>query len=372
MIFKLLFLEALGMRLFCPGPVNLHPKVSSLELHQISHRGKDFQNLLVECTQKTKQLFSISDVSYTPLFLTGSGTLAIESMIVSYKGKGRVLLLQNGFFAEKWEAFFQNHGVDYSTLSFGWENPFSYESIRRVLTESHFHALFFVHHETSTTRVNDIISLNKLCVEFHLDLLVDGVSSVGMYPIHIPSLESLCMIAYSTNKCIGSYPGLAVVIGKTTFLESLSETISYLNLYQYYKFSLQNETPFTPCVQNFMYYKKALECLFEETQRYDVYKERCEYFIAECRNMGLAPYISNPKEQCCWVVNISCKFPDELYNFLYNHTFIIYKCKGVLQNTHVQIAFLNKSKEDIDDLFQLIRSFYTTKAQVGLVVHVES
>ncbi len=359
------------MRLFCPGPVNLHPKVSSLELTQISHRGKDFQTLFKECTKKTKALFNLSDSSYTPLFLTGSGTLAIESMIASYKGKGRVLLLQNGFFAEKWEAFFQNHGVDYSTLSFGWENSFSYDSIRNVLTESSFQALFFVHHETSTTRVNDIHSLNTLCLEFHLDLLVDGVSSVGMYPIDIPSLESLCMIAYSTNKCIGSYPGLAVVVGRTQFFESLPQTISYLNLYQYYKFSLLHETPFTPCVQNFMYYNECLNCLFEEYQRYDVYKYLCDYFIAECEKIGLAPYISNAKEQCCWVVNISCAYPNELYNYLYDHTFVIYKCKGSLQNTHVQVAFLNQSKQEIDELLQLIRSFYTTKAQEGLRELVE-
>lgn len=349
------------MYLFCPGPVNLHRSLNQIVPEEISHRGLDFQRLFKICSARTRELFHDTQKLYTPLFLTGSGTLAVESMIVSYKGKGKLLLLQNGFFSEKWEHLLKTHNIDYMALSFGWGNPFLETNIEDLLLKDSFTGIFFVHHETSTTMINDIHKINTLCIRHSLFLLVDAVSSVGMYDIDINRLPSLCMVAYSTNKCIGSYPGLSVVYGKTSFFESIPLEISYTNLRHAYEFSLTSETPFTPCVQNFYFYTKAIELVLQEKIREDVYKEKKEYLLNALAKLGMKAYIDEKKYQCCWVVNVSCPNPEGMYEFLYSKQFIIYKCKGILEKSYVQIAFLNKTIDEIDALVNAMSSYFSTR-----------
>jgi 2-aminoethylphosphonate-pyruvate transaminase len=349
------------MRLFCPGPVNIHPSLKEIVPDEISHRGPDFQTLFQVCSARTRDLFRDTKKLYTPLFLTGSGTLAIESMIASYKGKGKLLLLQNGFFSEKWEHLLQAHKVDYKAISFGWGDPFLETKIEDVLSKDSFTGIFFVHHETSTTMINDIHRLNTLCMRHSLFLLVDAVSSVGMYDIDVNLLPSLTMLAYSTNKCIGSYPGLSVVYGKNSFLESIPLEITYTNLRHAYEFSLHSETPFTPCVQNFYWYIKAIEIVLKETSREEVYTEKKEYLLAKLEKLGMKAYIQEKKYQCCWVVNISCPNPESMYEFLYKKQFIIYKCKGILEKSYIQIAFLNKTMDEIDALINAMKNYFSTR-----------
>ena len=349
------------MELFCPGPVNIYKELQTKKYKEISHRGYDFQNLYIQCSNKTKQMFHDHANEYTPLFLTGSGTLAIESMIRSLKGKKRVLLLQNGFFAEKWALLFETHNIDFVSLSFEWGKPFSYDSIRNTVKKESIEAIFVVHHETSTTMINPLEPLNDLCKEYSLDLVVDGVSSVGMYPINVKNLSSLCMIGYSSNKCIGSYPGLAVVFAKTSYLQTLSTETSYLNLKLYYDFSLKSETPFTPCVLNFFYYNDALEKVLEQPMRYMDYTEHCRFLLQGLKNLNMEPCLKCQEFQCCWVVNVECPSPNELYDFLYKNQVVVYKCKGMLEKSSIQIAFFQKSKQEIKTLLSLIESFVATR-----------
>jgi 2-aminoethylphosphonate-pyruvate transaminase len=349
------------MDLFCPGPVNILPEIKNKSYHEISHRGKDFQDLYNRCSTLTKELFCDKEDKYTPLFLTGSGTLAIESMLMSWKGKGKILLLQNGFFSEKWASLFQQHTLDYDILQFGWGNSFCLETIRAKLISQQFQAIFVVHHETSTTMVNDLESLDILCREFSLELLVDGVSSIGMYPVSLMNVSSLCMIAYSTNKCIGSYPGLSIVFAKTSFLQSLSSELSYLNLKLYYNFSLHSETPFTPCVQNFFYYAEALRSILAQSDRLLTYQAHSRFFLDECEKLGYKPYLQNTKAQCCWVMNLQCNSPTQLYDFLYKNQIVVYKCKGCLETSCIQVAILNKSRDDIKNLLTLLKTFSATR-----------
>jgi 2-aminoethylphosphonate-pyruvate transaminase len=353
------------MDLFCPGPVNVNEEIKK-KYKDISHRGHDFQTLFKRCSKITKQLFSDLENKYTPLFLTGSGTLAIESMILSWKGKGKVLLVQNGFFSEKWESIFQNHTISYETISFGWGNKISIESIRAYLQTNNFQALFVVHHETSTSMINNLEELNQLCNEFSVELLIDGVSSVGMYDISVKKINKLCMIAYSTNKCIGSNPGLSIVFAKTSFLETLPKSLSYLHLNLYYTFSLQFETPFTPCIQNFFMYADAVQMILDDPLRQSSYEKQRDLFLDGCLSMGYEPFIKNKDSQCCWVINISCKEPTKLYEFLYKNHIVVYKCKGQLEKSYIQIAILNKSESDIQKLLSFMNTFAATKTLEGL------
>ena len=153
------------MKLFCPGPVNIIDTVKNAKCIEISHRGQQFQNLFKESTDLTSRLFTIDD-KYKPLFLTGSGTLAIESIIYSYLKKKKTLLLQNGLFAEKWEGLLKNHGCSYKVQNYGWCNSYNYDLLESQLLAEEIDCIFIVHHETSTTMINDLFKINEICTKY--------------------------------------------------------------------------------------------------------------------------------------------------------------------------------------------------------------
>jgi len=336
------------MKLFCPGPVNIIDTVKNAKCIEISHRGQQFQNLFKESTDLTSRLFTIDD-KYKPLFLTGSGTLAIESIIYSHLKKKKTLLLQNGLFSEKWEELLKNHNCSYRVQNFGWCNSYDYDMLESQLLTGEIDCIFMVHHETSTTMINDLFKINEICTKYGVEIIVDAVSSAGIYEINLSNLPQISFLGFSTNKGIGSIPGLAIVIGKVSLLEKMTNEISYLNLKNYYDFSLKKETPFTPCVQNFYHYNEAVSnILAEGHNRLKFYETLSRYIIGQLATINIHPILKN--SQCCWVINFSVDNPNNLYDRLLEKNIIVYKCKGYLEQISIQIGILNKTKKDIDDL----------------------
>ena len=346
------------MKLFCPGPVNINDSIKNTITNEISHRGQQFQKLFEESINLTSQLFSITQ-EYCSLFLTGSGTLAIESIVYSYLKKKKTLLLQNGLFAEKWEGLLKNHGCSYKVQNYGWCNSYNYDLLESQLLAEEIDCIFIVHHETSTTMINDLYKINEICTKYGVEIIVDAVSSAGIYDINLNNLQQISFLGFSTNKGIGSIPGLAVVIGKVCLLEKMTNEISYFNLKNYYDFSLKKETPFTPCVQNFYYYNKAVSNILTERQtRLEYYETLSEYLIEQMAIINIHPILKN--SQCCWVVNFSIDNPNNLYDRLLEKNIIVYRCKGFLEQIAIQIGILNKTKKDIDDLINYVAAIPDT------------
>jgi len=341
------------MNLFCPGPVNVSKAMIQHDILEISHRGLPFQKLFSECSLLTRTLFNCDD-EYTPLFLTGSGTLSIESVIFSYLKYKKTLLIQNGFFSEKWEGILKTHGCLYDTINFGWGNEYNLSDIREALNANKYDCIFLIHHETSTTMINDIEKINSLCKDYDIGCIVDGVSSVGLYKIDLRVMSNIYFVCYSTNKAIGSFPGLSVVIGKTKNLQQMTDDLTYLNLKQYYTHALLNETPFTPCVQNFYYYRNALLQIINDTDKIERYEELTNYTIRRFKDIGMERVLKFGR-QCCWVINFTCENPTILYSRLMSKNIVIYKCKGILEDKAIQIGIFNKAKCDIDNLIEIVK-----------------
>ena len=342
------------MKLFCPGPVNINDSIKNTITNEISHRGQQFQKLFEESINLTSQLFSMTQ-EYCSLFLTGSGTLAIESIVYSYLKKKKTLLLQNGLFAEKWEGLLKNHGCSYKVQNYGWCNSYNYDLLESQLLAEEIDCIFMVHHETSTTMINDIYKINEICGKHGVEIIVDIVSSAGIYDINLKNLKQISFLGFSTNKGIGSFPGLAVVIGKVSLLEKMTNEISYLNLKNYYDFSLKKETPFTPCVQNFYYYNEAISNILVEGQnRLKYYELLSKYLIEQLAKINIHSILKS--NQCCWVINFYVPNPSNLYDRLLEKNTIIYKCKGNLEQIAIQIGILNKTQKDINELINSIIS----------------
>ena len=171
------------------------------------HRDPEFFTTYENLTQSIQDKFNLHN--YDILFIPGSGTIGVESVMFSTKRRIKVVGI-DGVFRERWKKM-----ADYY-------NRFKTRSYEEL----------YCHLETSCSQVFD-----------SRDRLVDAVSSFPYYPI--PN-ETRIFITCS-NKQLASYVGLSIVGVRKDYWKHLhdSSTFSYLNLSRYREYARLNQTPST-------------------------------------------------------------------------------------------------------------------------------
>ena len=199
------------------GP-NTHIK-SQLKV-SYSHRDNEFFDLYKDTIRRFKKIFNLNN--YDILFIPGSGTVGIESVIYSLKGKIQVIG-NKGVFFKRWESMintYKKSGNEYT---------------------------LYCQLETSNS---SYFECNENCI-------VDCISSFPYYSIP----KSTNIFITCANKQLGSYPGLAIVGVKKSFWDHLKtdNEMSYLNLRRYFKYGELNQTPSTAPTQLFKHFNSVLE-----------------------------------------------------------------------------------------------------------------
>ena len=182
------------------GPNTIGKKVYSLNY---SHRDKEFISLYKELTCSFKNNFDLHE--YDILFLPGSGTIGIESLISSCVDKIN-LIGPNGKFKNRW---------------LGISNRYSKNKKQSIN--------MFCQLETS----NSNFFSQEGCV-------IDAISS---FPYYDMPKNTLAFITCS-NKQLGAFPGLSIIGIHKNFWHKIrkDEQFSYLNLALHRKFAEKHQT----------------------------------------------------------------------------------------------------------------------------------
>ena len=256
--------------LFNPGPVNLSKRVREALLGaDICHRESEFLELHEEIQRRLLDVYALDPRHWQILIHAGSGTSAVESMLVSLVPEGgRVLVLHNGAYGERMQAILECHGISHCSLGFPWDEAIELGRLEEALkAEPALSHVALVQNETSSGRLNDIGGVAALCRERGLPLLVDAVSAFGAEDL-CTEAGNVAAYAFSSGKCLHGIPGLGLVLLSREAAESLGKPRKnqnfYLDLQRYLKaFHSRSGPPFTPSVHCCYALREALAELQE-------------------------------------------------------------------------------------------------------------
>lgn len=193
-----------------PGPTPCPPEVlQAMSRQMINHRGSEFQGILVDVTEKLKQLFQTKNDLY---LLTGSGTGGMEAAITNMMSPGdKILSVSIGVFGDRFAAIAKHFGADVISYKVEWGKAAETDTVREFLKANpDVKAVLVTHNETSTGVTNDLASISKAVKEYNRLLIVDAISSLGS--INFPVDEWQCDIAITgSQKGWMVPPGLAMV-----------------------------------------------------------------------------------------------------------------------------------------------------------------
>jgi 2-aminoethylphosphonate-pyruvate transaminase len=360
------------MILLNPGPANTTESVKrAMTAPDICPREREFGDLLRRVRDGLTRVVHSAD-RYTTVLLTGSGTAAVEAAIASaVPPDGRLLVIDNGAYGTRMAAIAQAYGIAHDVEAFGVGGYPDLDRVRRKLAEGGYSQLAVVHHETSTGMLNPVPAIAQLCREYHVESIVDAMSSYAGMPIDIEQLGIDFLMA-SSNKCIQGMAGIGFVVCRRERLEQMQHVRGrsyYLSLAAQHRFLEQHgQMQFTPPVQIIYALDQAIAEFVAEggaSARHARYMRNWDALDSGVRALGFRRLLPEAILSRILTAYLEPDHPsysfDAMHDRLYAKGFTIYPGKGAQLDTFRlanmgavdasdMLAFVDAMRDTLDEL----------------------
>ncbi|MEQ8231547.1 MAG: 2-aminoethylphosphonate aminotransferase [Gammaproteobacteria bacterium] len=335
-----------------PGPVSLSPGVrAALARPDLCHREPEFATLQDGLRAKLLAVEGLDPASWAAVLLTGSGTAAVEAMLVScVPAQGRVLVVENGVYGERMQRICAAYGIAHERVRAAWSDAIDITAVRNALAATPCTHVAVVHHETTTGRLNDLAALAAVCREHGARLLVDAVSSFGAERIAFADWD-IDACAATANKCLHGVPGTAFVIVRRAALDAAPTRAVYLDLADYLVRQDAHGTPFTQSVQTFYALDAALDEFFAaggRAARHALFANRMARIRTHLEALGVRGLL--PVADCSCVLQAFALPAGHTYTSLHDalkeRGFVIYAGQGALSAQVFRISLMGDIGED--------------------------
>jgi len=356
--------------IFSPGPANISERVrNALTLPDICHRDEEFTNLLNEVRNLIAKALKIDD-SYDIVLFSGSGTLAIESLLTCLSGWEKTLLIiSNGAYGERAAEIAMTYGIKVKELKLDWGTLPDLTEVEEKIKMPEIGGVYLIHHETTTGLLNPLKEISLLAKKYNKLVLVDTISSIAGE--HIDFEWGLDAVLGTANKCFRGVPGVSFAILSKDFVtiaEKRNRRTYYSDLISHLERERKGETPFTPPVHSLFAFREALGEILEEgvENRIVHYKNISRLLRAELKELGLKLYLpeehySNTMTSVYLPSGYSFK---ELHDLLKERGFVIYNSQSFLRGKVFMLGVVGLiNEQDIGNFMEALNEVIEVKRQ---------
>jgi aspartate aminotransferase-like enzyme len=255
--------------LMIPGPTPIPQRVlHTLGNAAVGHRTPGFSAIIKEVTAKVKEIYQTNN---DLLILSSSGTGAMEAAVSNFISPGdKVVVMENGNFAERWIKINKKFGADVQVVSGEWgqqSDPAALKAIMDADTKKEIKAVYVTHNETSTGMVNDVQALRAACGDHPAIFVVDSISGMAVSPLKVDEWK-LDVVVSGSQKAFMLPPGLAFIsVSEKAWALSAQCTTPrfYFDLQAAKKnFDEKSTTPYTPAASLIVGLQESLKMMEEE------------------------------------------------------------------------------------------------------------
>ena len=194
--------------------------------------------------------FAKADENARVVFLTGSGTAAMEAAVINvFDTKDKVLIVNGGSFGQRFVKICQIHQIPYTEIKLEIGKKLTQEMLDQYDGKDYTGFLVNIH-ETSTGVHYDPVMISEFCKKNNMFLLVDAISSFLADEFDMEKLGVDLMLTGS-QKALACPPGISVIVLSEHAVQRVYEKTPqclYLDLKEALKNGERGQTPFTPAV----------------------------------------------------------------------------------------------------------------------------
>lgn len=216
--------------LLIPGPTNLSKRVRDvMALPQLPHVGSEFYSMFKETVALARYVFR--NEKGTQLVFTGSGTIGMESSVVSLVSHGdRTLTLSTGYFGHRMLMLNQVHGARADHMEFTDGKAADPDALRKKLQKSKYSVVFITHVDTSSSVINPAKDLVEECSNAGVLSVVDSVCAIGGVPLDFDRLGA-DIVFTASQKALAGAPGAVLVAASARAIEHMEKRKSPIESY---------------------------------------------------------------------------------------------------------------------------------------------
>lgn len=235
---------------FTVGPVMSSDAVRAIGADQVPYfRTAEFSDVMLENEKLIRKFAKASDDSRV-VFLTGSGTAAMEAGVMNCLNKeDKALVVNGGSFGHRFVQLLELHDVPHTEIVLGHGKALKKEMLDQY--EGKGYTAFVVNlHETSTGVHYDVDMISDFCKRNGMFLLVDSISSFLADEFNMEKLGVDVMLTGS-QKALACPPGVSVIVlspKAIARIENNNPKCMYFDLKDALKNGERGQTPFTPAV----------------------------------------------------------------------------------------------------------------------------
>lgn len=298
---------------FTVGPVMSSENIRKIGCNQTPYfRNDEFSEVMFENEELMNEFVHASEYSRT-VFITGSGTAAMEAVVMNvYTKDDSVLVVNGGGFGQRFVDLCSLHGIPYEEINPNWGEDIT-EEILNQYSDKGFTSFLVNICETSSGVLYDLDLISTFCKKNDLLLVVDAISSFLADPIDMIE-QNIDVLITGSQKALACPPGVSIIILNENALErvnSISSKSMYLDLKNALKNGERGQTPFTPAVTTLLQINERLKEIKSQggvkseinktSKLANDFRERIKDlpFEIKCKHMGnavTAVYCNSPHE----------------------------------------------------------------------------
>ena len=195
---------------FTVGPVTSPAHILAMGSEPVPYfRTNEFSSLMKENESMLKKLTFASEQARA-VFLTGSGTFAMEAAVANVlTEKDRVIVVNGGSFGARFSQLCSLYNVPHTDISLEAGKTLRRDDLE-PFSDGGYTALLVNVHETSTGVLYDLDMISDFCRQHGMLLIVDAISSFLADEFDMAAMGADVMITGS-QKAFGVCPGMLIL-----------------------------------------------------------------------------------------------------------------------------------------------------------------
>ena len=235
---------------FTVGPVMSNELIRKIGGEQTPYfRNDEFSKIMLENEELMKEFVSASPESRT-IFITGSGTAAMEATIMNvYNKSDNVLIVNGGGFGQRFVDLCKLHNVPCDEIKLDFGSCLTSEKLEKY--DNQDYTAFMVNVcETSSGVHYNIDLISDFCKKNNLLLVVDAVSSFLADYINMVE-HKVDVLLTGSQKALACPPGIAIIVLSPEAIGRVNKNTCrsmYFDFEDMLINGVRGQTPYTPAI----------------------------------------------------------------------------------------------------------------------------
>ena len=235
---------------FTVGPVMSSEKVLKIGGEQTPYfRNDEFSQIMLE-NEKLMKDFTYAEDNSRVVFITGSGTAAMEATVMNvFNDKDKVLIVNGGGFGQRFVDLCKLHNIHYDEIKLDFGCGIKKETLDSYSNKGYTGFLVNIC-ETSSGVYYNLDLISDFCQKNDIFLVVDAISSFLANPLNMME-QKIGVVITGSQKALACPPGISIIVLSENALKRVDNNrckCMYFDLQDALRNGERGQTPFTPAV----------------------------------------------------------------------------------------------------------------------------